>query len=102
MISISDNTAADMLIDLVGWTSRGPGPTRWSAQSSADVPFLTTREMLLLHYVDFPALANRYLSTPQPQRGAFLAASVDTLPLRDVQASSEPRDVETIERFVSP
>src|SRR5271163_2655724 len=50
MISISDNTAADMLINLVGRSAVETQVQRWSNTPELDVPFLTTREMLLLHY----------------------------------------------------
>jgi Beta-lactamase enzyme family/ORF 12 gene product N-terminal len=102
MISISDNTAADMLIRLVGRTSVEAQVRRWSANASAYEPFLTTRETLLLHYYDFPALANRYLATPSVQRDAFLASSVGPLPISGLQVSPDPRDVEKIEWFASP
>jgi beta-lactamase class A len=102
MISISDNTAADMLIGLVGRKEVEAQVRRWSANASVDEPFLTTREMLLLHGFDFPTLANRYLTTPSARRAAFVASSVDPLPLSEIQASLEPRDVERIEWFASP
>jgi hypothetical protein len=103
MIAISDNTAADMLIGLVGRQAVEAQVRQWSANASADEPFLTTREMILLHYFDFPALANRYLATqPTSQRASLLASSVDRLPLNEIQASPEPRDVERIEWFSSP
>lgn len=102
MISISDNTAADMLIGLVGRNDVEAQVRRWTANASANEPFPTTREMLLLHYV--PGLADRYLATPRGQKAAFLASSVDPLPLTDIAAgySSEPRYVEKIEWFASP
>lgn len=102
MISISDNTAADMLIGLVGRKEVEAQDRRWSANASADEPFLTPRELILLHYVNFPALADRYLATPRADRGAFLASSVDPLPYGDGTYSSEPRDVDKIEWFASP
>ena len=56
MISISDNTAADMLIDLVGRSAVQAQDRQWSAHAALNVPFLTTRELFLLKYVH-PALA---------------------------------------------
>jgi beta-lactamase class A len=102
MISISDNTAADMLIGLVGRTQVETQVRQWSGLASDDEPFLTTRQMFLLHYVDFPALADRYLTTPRSERAAFLSSSVDPLPLSEVLGSPNPRDVEKIEWFASP
>jgi hypothetical protein len=102
MISISDNTAADMLIDLVGRDAVEAQVRRWSTHASANHPFLKTREMFMLHYV--PGLADRYLATPRDRREVFLRSSVDPLPLGSVGAgySADPRAVETIEWFASP
>ena len=102
MISISDNTAADMLIDLVGRSAVETQVHHWSSSPELDLPFLTTREALLLHYVDYPTLADEYLSRTPRERGAFLNSSVDPLPLSEVRGSTEPRDVDRIEWFGSP
>jgi hypothetical protein len=102
MISISDNTAADMLINLVGRAAVGTQVQHWSSTPELDVPFLTTREMILLHYVDFPRLAHAYLNRAPNKRGAFLDSSVDPLPLSEVKGSTEPRDIDKIEWFGSP
>jgi beta-lactamase class A len=102
MISISDNTAADMLIHLVGRSAVETQVRQWSRSPELDVPFLTTREALLLHYVDYPELANAYSSRTPSQREAFLASSVDPLSFSAVQASTEPRDIDKIEWFGSP
>jgi hypothetical protein len=102
MISISDNTAADMLIGLVGRTRVEAQARAWSSHASLDQPFLKTREMFLLHYV--PGLANRYLATAGSGRAAFLASVVDPLSLGAVAAglSPDPRFVDTVEWFASP
>jgi hypothetical protein len=102
MISISDNTAADMLIGFVGRTRVEAQVREWSAHASANDPFLTTREMFLLHYA--AGLGDRYLATPQDERAAFLASSVDPRPISDIASgySSDPRHVDKIEWFASP
>lgn len=102
MISISDNTAADMLIGLVGRDRVEAQVRKWASNPSLDNPFLTTREMFLLHYV--PGLADRYLATPRGQRDAFLASAVDPRPLGDIAEgfSTDPRYVEQVEWFASP
>jgi hypothetical protein len=102
MISISDNTAADMLIGLVGRDDVEAQVRRWTGNASANEPFLTTREMFLLHYA--AGLADRYLATPRGQRAAFLASSVDPLPLSDIGSgfSTDPRYIDEIEWFASP
>jgi len=102
MISISDNTAADMLINLVGRSTVETQVHHWSSTPALDVPFLTTREMLLLHDVNYPTLANAYLNRAPSEREAFLGSSVDPLSLSEVQGSTEPHDIDTIEWFGSP
>ena len=102
MISISDNTAADMLINLVGQATLESQVREWSSDPQLDVPFLTTRQMILLHYANFPMLANEYLSRAPSKRQAFLNAAVDPLALSEVRQSTEPRDIDSIEWFGSP
>jgi Beta-lactamase enzyme family/ORF 12 gene product N-terminal len=103
MISISDNTAADMLIDLVGRSAVESQVRQWTDHAAIDDdPFLTTRELFVLHYVDFPALANHYLGLKPDQRATFLAASVDPVPLDQIRGSTEPRDIDSIEWFATP
>ncbi len=102
MISISDNTAADMLIELLGRAEVEVQVRKWSTDQSADEPFLTTREALMLHYANYPTLANEYLALTPSERASFLTSSVDTLPLSDVEESNEPRDIDSIEWFASP
>jgi Beta-lactamase enzyme family/ORF 12 gene product N-terminal len=107
MISISDNTAADMLIRLVGRSAVQAQDRQWSDHAARNVPFLTARESLLLKIVHYPALADQYLSLAPAHRSAFLASSVDPLPLRQAVAQisaqpwTEPRDIDTIEYFAS-
>jgi hypothetical protein len=102
MISISDNTAADMLINLVGRSAVESQVQNWSSTPELDVPFLTTRETTLLHYANYPMLANAYLSRTPSEREAFLGSAVDPLPLGEVRESTEPRDIDKIEWFGSP
>ena len=82
MISISDNTAADMLISLVGRgaveaAARAVG----MADPALDVPFLTTRELLVLKLDDWPQLARRYLALGSAGRLALLTGTVDEVPI---------------------
>ena len=62
MISVSDNTAADMLLALVGRSAVEDQVQQWSSDASLDVPFLTVSELFTLKYHDFPAMAEHYLS----------------------------------------
>jgi hypothetical protein len=52
--------------------------------------------------VDYPTLANEYLALPPSERLSFLTSSVDPLSFNEVKASSEPRDIDSIEWFASP
>jgi hypothetical protein len=106
MIANSDNTAADMLIHLVGRAAVQAQDQQWSAHAALNVPFLTTREAFLLKDL-YPALAQRYLSLAPGQRAAFLASSADPLPFSQAQVQnaadgSLPTDIDTIEWFASP
>jgi beta-lactamase class A len=102
MISISDNTAADLLIHLVGQAALESQVRRWSGHAALDVPFLTTRQVILLKTTRYPALADKYLRLDPRQRAAFLASTVDRLPLAGPVLWPEPRDIDTIEWFASP
>jgi beta-lactamase family protein/uncharacterized protein len=102
MISISDNTAADMLINLVGRDAVESQVRQWTGSPALDNPFLTTRELFLLHDVNFPRLANQYLGLKPTERTSFLTSSVDPLSLSQVQQSGNPRDINSIEWFASP
>ena len=75
MISISDNTAADMLINLVGRSAVQAQDRQWSDHAALNVPFLTTREAFILKLSQWPALANRYIAANQAGRQALLAST---------------------------
>lgn len=102
MISISDNTAADMLVDLVGRRAVEQQFARWTDHAERNTPMLKTREMLLLHYAK--GLGDEYLATPQSKRDAFLADQVDPLSNADIASgyTTEPRFIDEIEWFATP
>ncbi|HET8929235.1 MAG TPA: serine hydrolase [Acidimicrobiales bacterium] len=102
MISISDNTAADMLVDLVGRDAVSQQFARWTDNAERNTPMLKTREMLLLHYAE--GLGDEYLATPQAERDAFLADQVDPLSNADIASgyTTEPRFIDEIEWFATP
>jgi hypothetical protein len=109
MISISDNTAANMLTALLGRPAV-QAATRASgmAEPALDVPFLTTRELFVLKLDHWPTLAERYLTLDAPQRLVFLEHDVDPVSFATLEADAEaspwttPRDVSSIEWFASP
>jgi beta-lactamase class A len=105
MISISDNTAANMLISLVGRSAVQAQDRQWSNHAALNVPFLTTRETFILKLSQWPALANRYRAANEAGRQALLASTIDRAPLPAVTAARAwvaPRDIGTIEWFASP
>jgi Beta-lactamase enzyme family/ORF 12 gene product N-terminal len=104
MISVSDNTAADMLIHLAGRSAVQAQDRQWSGHAALNVPFLTTRELFLLKY--WPGLAGQYLRLAPGQRAAFLATAVDPLQVSPAQldnlGAGSPTDIQTLEWFASP
>lgn len=102
MISISDNTATDMLIGLVGREDVEEQVREWADEPELNEPFLTTRQAFLLKYV--PGLADGYLAEPPEERAAFLASSVDPLDIGEIGAgyTDEPSYIDEIEWFASP
>ena len=108
MISSSDNTAADLLITLLGRTAvESAAADSGMADPALDTPFLTTRELFVLKLDDWPALASRYLALGAAGRQAMLTGTVDRVPLSALTVAAEkawtqPRDIGTIEWFASP
>ena len=105
MISVSDNTATDMLINLVGRSAVEAALTATGMASPAlDRPFLTTREIFILKLDQWPALAERYSAADEPHRRALLAGTVDRAALPPVAAAgawTTPRDIDSLEYFAS-
>jgi len=105
MISLSDNTATDMLINLVGRPALEAALTQTGmADPALDRPFLTTREIFTLKLRQWPTLAERYLAADQAGRRALLASTVDRAPLPAVAAAGSwiaPRAVTSLEYFAS-
>ena len=105
MTSLSDNTATDMLIHLVGRSAVEAALTRTGmADPALDRPFLTTREIFTLKLRQWPALAERYLAADEAGRRALLASTVDRAPLPAVAAAGAwiaPRAVNSLEYFAS-
>ncbi len=101
MISVSDNTAADLLLQLVGRSAVEDQVRDWSSHAYLDIPFLTVSEMFALKYHDFPAMADHYLSLDPSQKAAYLASTVDKVKAGEEQSASAPRDINSIEWFAS-
>jgi beta-lactamase class A len=106
LISLSDNTAADVLINRLGRRAVETTLTQTGmARPGRDEPFLTPRELFILKLAQWPELARSYLTADAPQRRALLAGTVDRAPLptaQDVAGWAAPRDIDSIEWFASP
>jgi hypothetical protein len=105
MISISDNTAANMLIALLGRPAVEAATRETGmADPALDMPFLTTRELFVLKLDDWPKLAQRYLALGRAGRQAMLSGTVDQVPLSALPATpwTGPRDIGSLEWFASP
>ena len=105
MTSLSDNTATDMLINLVGRPAvENALTTTGMANPALDRPLLTTREIFVLKLRQWPALAERYISANEPSRRTLLASTVDRAPLPAVAAAGSwiaPRAINSLEYFAS-
>jgi beta-lactamase class A len=105
MISLSGNTATDMLINLVGRPAvEAALTTTGMADPGLDRPFLTTREIFVLKLDRWPALASRYIAADEPGRRTLLASVVDRAPLPALAAAAAwttPRDINSLEYFAS-
>jgi hypothetical protein len=105
MISISDNTAANMLIALLGRHAvEAAARASGMADPALDVPFLTTRELFVLKLHDWPELAEHYLALGAAGRQALLSGTVDRVPLSTLPTAgwTGPRDIGSLEWFASP
>jgi hypothetical protein len=102
MISISDNTAADHLLNRLG---REKVEARMAAMGMADpsrnVPFLSTREMFVIKSTKGAELRKQYLAADAAGRRQLLQGQVaaTTISLLELIDWIAPRDVDTIEWF---
>ncbi|GGS78808.1 hypothetical protein GCM10010156_41920 [Planobispora rosea] len=102
MISISDNTATDILIHTVGRKAVEAKVRQWSGHAERNIPFLTTREWALLKAKNYPEQAKKYLSLDVAGKRAYLKNTVAKQSFEGLQAWKEPREIHTIEWFGSP
>lgn len=104
MISISDNTAADMLIDTA---TRAACEQALVTQGNSDpertVPFLTTREMFTLKLSDDDTLLQRYIDADADGKRTILADLDGTPlpPLSSAVAWTTPIAIDTVEWFAT-
>jgi Beta-lactamase enzyme family/ORF 12 gene product N-terminal len=100
MIAISDNTATDHLIDLVGRDRVEAALTSFGhSEPAITLPFLTTRELFALRS-NFQ-LRMRYLDADENARRQLLAEEITGQPVHLLDWY-QPRDVTTVEWFATP
>ncbi|MFI7635635.1 serine hydrolase [Nonomuraea sp. NPDC049400] len=102
MISISDNTATDLLIHKVGRKAVERTMRAWGGHDKRNMPFLTTRELFVLKGAGYPRHAKRYLSLGTAERRAYLDEVVAKVPLSGITPWTAPRELDTIEWYGSP
>ena len=105
MISVSDNSATDILLDLAGREQvEAMMATVGIAAPAPNRPFLSTAELFKLK--GFPALADRYLALDEKGRRAMLAGEVAKTPLKSIPATlfanGKPVRIDQLEWFFSP
>jgi beta-lactamase class A len=103
MISISDNTATDHLIDLIGRsTIEGLLGDLGLSHPEVDIPFLDTRELTALKVGPSAGLGAQYVNADEAGKRAILAQisdiSASDLPVADL---TDPVMPETLEWFAS-
>ncbi len=85
MISISDNTATDLLLYYLGQQNvERMVAVMGHTKPEMNVPFLSTRQLFVLKFSDSARRAQTYLSLDVPQRRTMLENIMTTVPLSDV------------------
>lgn len=102
MISVSDNTATDHLLQVLGADAvqRKQALMGHSAPEVND-PFLSTREMFLLKFTNNAEAARAYASAESAERRQILRRVTDTFNLADISLSSSPVLPDSVEWFAS-
>jgi beta-lactamase class A len=105
MISQSDNTAADILIQTLGRDKIEAVQTSTGHEApQVNRPFLTTREMFVLKGTAHDGLARQWLGADEAGRRAMLP-QLDAVPTGRIDAAllaAAPFAIDTIEWFASP
>jgi beta-lactamase class A len=86
MISISDNTAADALVRIVG-------PAALARYAAGNEPFLTTREAFVLKSDGETRLRGMYFTVDSPAARAAVLRQVDALPMPSPDAYETKPDL---------
>ncbi|MDB5706830.1 MAG: hypothetical protein JWN66_3946 [Sphingomonas bacterium] len=107
MISVSDNSATDILLATLGRTRvEAMLPVVGFTAAARDRPFMATLEGFKLKSVEGGALGARYLALDEKGRRAMLDGEVRNVPISairgDLFAAGKPIAIDTLEWFASP
>lgn len=107
MISVSDNSATDILLATLGREKvEAMLPVVGIKAAPRNRPFLATLEAFKLKAVEAGALGTRYAALDEKARRAMLAGEVRAAPISairaDLFAAGKPIMIDTIEWFASP
>lgn len=103
MLQVSDNTATDQLIAILGRDQVEAELRRTNADASRSLPFLTTHEMFTIK-AD-PQLRARYAAAGEAERRRMLQSlPAENTPLIQVSSAfaGNPLEIDRIEWFASP
>ena len=106
MIQISDNTATDHLIDLIGRAAVEDAMSDYGhSDPKLNIPFLTSREAFILKLVSSDQDRTRFIAAEADERRIILDETLASvrLPQSAVSAAwTTPRAINEIEWFASP
>ena len=103
MIAISDNTAADHLIDLVGRESIEAAQAQFGhGEPERNIPFITTRELFAFRVGVNPTLTEEYAAADVARRRAILV-ELDQVTLDEsgIADWTTPRQIDLVEWYAS-
>lgn len=104
MISISDNTATDILLDVAGRANVEAYMARLHGKPELNTPFLKTMEMFKIKLSADKTAIDRYAKADVAGRRAMLETEIPGLvvQLDDAATWKTPRRVDAVEWFASP
>ncbi|UYY59897.1 serine hydrolase [Sphingomonas sp. S2-65] len=107
MISVSDNSATDILLGALGREKiEAMMPVIGIENAARNRPFLSTLELFKLKGVEKGALGRRFSALDEPGRRAMLAGEVAAAPLAGIDPTlfrdGKPVGIDTLEWFESP
>lgn len=103
MLTRSDNTAADHLLQTLGRERVEAGLAEWGMAAAAlNKPFLATNELFKLKLILPPETLQAYAAADEAGKRKLLADLVAKTPLREPRLLMQPLMIEQVEWFASP